>query len=96
MSAHLQIKKNVRIREVNDDVKQTKMYKLRVIHHYFNLRTALFWFITQRVVQLVVQFLTDVSGQPIGLSFRGGFLTPGGGTHRLFRNVGNKLPLLAA
>jgi hypothetical protein len=36
-------------------------------------------------------FLTDVSGQPIGP-----FLTPEDGTDRLSRNVDKKLPLLAA
>ena len=65
------------------------MSKLQMIHHYYNLRTALFWVITQRVVAV-----TDVTGQPIGPNFRGGFVTLGDGTYRLSRNVGNKLPLL--
>jgi len=45
-------------------------------------------------------FLTDVSGQPIGLIFRVknlrrfGFLHPEDGTYMLSRNVGKKLPLL--
>jgi hypothetical protein len=55
------------------------------------MRTALFRVITQRLVE----FFTDLSGQPIGLIFKGRFLILEDGTSRLTRNVGKKLPLLA-
>ena len=57
------------------------------------MRTALLWVITQRVV---VNF-TDVSEQPIGPVLRvQESKKPEDGTERLSRNVGKKLPLLAA
>ena len=49
------------------------------------MRTALFWVITQRV--MVISY--DVLGQPIG-----SISIPDDGVDRMPRNVGNKLPLL--
>jgi len=56
-------------------------------------RTALFWAITQQVGQT----LTDISGQPVGPTFKGQeeFILEDG-NDRLSRNVGKELSLLAA
>jgi len=55
------------------------------------MRIAHFWVITQRVVV--------ISRRRFGTNYRSifsVFLTPEDGADRLLRNVGNKLPLLAA
>ena len=63
------------------------------------LKTALYWVVTQRIVII----FTDVSEQSILPIFKGHrisrvkeFFTLEDGTDRLSRNVGKKLPLLAA
>jgi len=63
------------------------------------MKTALFWVITQRLVVIP----HDVSGQPVGHSFKGQesksffeFLTPEEVTDKLSRNVGKILQQIAA
>jgi len=57
-------------------------------------RTALFWVITQRVVVISYRrFGTTYQSHPQGSR---GPLNPEDGTDKLSRNVGKKLPLLAA
>ena len=55
------------------------------------MRTALFCVITQRV-EVISHLRFGTNYRPIFF----GFLTPEDGTDMLLRNVGNKLPLLAA
>ena len=58
------------------------------------MRTALFWVITQRLVVIACRHF----GTTYGSHFKGllGVLTLEDGTNRLSRNVGKKVPLLAA
>ena len=55
----------------------------------FIMRTVLFWVITQRVVVISCRRFGKTIGPYLRMTFEGG-------TDRLFRNVGKKLPLLAA
>ena len=68
-------------------------------HAYRVMRTALFWVIAQRVVVICYRrFGTNYRShiQETGIPEPKGFLTPEDGTGSLSRNVGKKLPLLAA
>jgi hypothetical protein len=61
------------------------------------MRSALFWIITQRVVVISYRFRDNLSVPSSGFknpkAF--GFFNPEEGRDRLSRNVGKKLPLLA-
>ena len=67
-------------------------------HEYKDIMvTALFWVVTQRAV---VIYITDVSEQPYLSHLQGSRIVPSllleDGTDMLSRNVGKKLPQLAA
>jgi hypothetical protein len=65
------------------------------------MRTSLFWAITRRVVLIYYRLFEQTVGPILGIqeldnNFFFGPLNVGDGPDKLSRNVGNKLPLLAA